>query len=140
MSAHCCRLHPALASEAPERGMDATSLLLDLAERVLNACAAALAAADPGATGEIQRQYEEARQATLQHALDQGIGLCARGAGLFCFCCIRTINDFADIHALGLLRRQTHSCYQPRGVHAGPECTARWLALLPGISRDSFYV
>ena len=59
------------------------SLLLDLAERALNACAASLGATDPSRAADLAAQgaeYAGARQATLQHALDQGIGMAAAGA------------------------------------------------------------
>ncbi len=59
------------------------SLLLALAERLLNAFAAAVPAADPSSAGAVERlvtDYAAARSDILQHALDQAIAFCAQGA------------------------------------------------------------
>lgn len=76
------RLRPALQSESAERSGDAAALLLDVAERLLNAYAAAVPATDPSdaaALEELMREYAAVRSGTLQNALDQAIAFYARG-------------------------------------------------------------
>ena len=62
--------------------MDATGLLLDLAEHLLNAFAAAISLTDPSDATALQRlvsQYGAARQDTLQDALNGSVAVCTRG-------------------------------------------------------------
>ncbi len=62
--------------------MDATGLLLDLAERLLSAFAAAISLTAPSDATTMQRlvsQYGAARQDTLQDALNGSIAVCTRG-------------------------------------------------------------
>lgn len=76
------RLQQALQTEAPERAVDATGLLLDLTERLLNAFAAAISLTDPSDATALQllvSQYGAARQDTLQDALSGSIAVCTRG-------------------------------------------------------------
>ena len=68
-----CRLGPALRSEAPERAMGAAVLLLELAERLLNAFAAAAASAEPASVPAVEKEYEAARDEVLQALLDQAL-------------------------------------------------------------------
>jgi len=80
-----CRLRPALQSEAPERGAEAAGLLLSLAERLLNAFAAAVPATDPTEPAAVERlvqDYAAARSDILQDALNQAIAFCTQGAPL----------------------------------------------------------
>ena len=77
-----CRLQQALQTEAPERAVEATGLLLDLAERLLNAFAAAVSltgSADATAMQLLVSQYGAARQNTLQDALNGSIAVCTHG-------------------------------------------------------------
>ena len=77
-----CRLQQALQSEAPERAVEATGLLLDLAERLLNAFAAAISYTNPSdavAMQSLVSQYGAARQDILQDALNGSIAVCTRG-------------------------------------------------------------
>ncbi len=63
--------------------MEATGLLLDLAERALNAFAAAVSSTEPSDAGAMQRlvaAYGAARQETLQDALTASVSVCTRGA------------------------------------------------------------
>ena len=58
------------------------SLLLGLAERLLNSFAAAIPATDPSSAMAVERlvqDYAAARSDILQHALDQAIAFCAQG-------------------------------------------------------------
>ena len=62
--------------------MEATGLLLDLAERLLNAFAAAISYTDPSdaiAMQSLVSQYGTARQDMLQDALNGSIAVCTRG-------------------------------------------------------------
>ena len=71
-----------LQSESPDRAAEAVSLLLGLAERLLNAFAAAIPATDPSSAAAVERlvqNYAAARNDILQHALDQAIAFCAQG-------------------------------------------------------------
>lgn len=80
-----CRLRPALQSEAPERGAEAAGLLLSLAERLLNAFAAAVPATDPtepAAVEQLVQDYAAARSDILQDALNRAIAFCTHGATL----------------------------------------------------------
>jgi hypothetical protein len=78
----CGRLVEAQVAAAPHCGDKATSLLLDLTERLLDAHAAALAAsagAPSAARAQLQAAYEEQRQELLQAALDEAVRLRAAG-------------------------------------------------------------
>ncbi|BDA43944.1 Nuclear pore complex protein NUP133 [Coccomyxa sp. Obi] len=71
-----------LQSVSPERAAEAVNLLLGLAERLLNAFAAAIPATDPSESAAVERlvqQYAAARGEILQHALDQAIAFCMQG-------------------------------------------------------------
>ena len=62
--------------------MEATGLLLDLAERLLNTFAAAISltdASDATAMQLLVSQYGAARQDTLQDALNGSIAVCTHG-------------------------------------------------------------
>ena len=78
----CGRLVEARVATAPHQGDEATSLLLDLTERLLDAHAAALAAsagAPSAVRAQLQTAYEEQRQELLQAALDEAVRLRAAG-------------------------------------------------------------
>ena len=63
--------------------MEATGLLLDLAERALNAFAAAISSTEPSDAAAMQRlvaAYGAARQEMLQDALTASVSVCTRGA------------------------------------------------------------
>jgi hypothetical protein len=71
-----------LQAESTERSAEAVSLLLDVAERLLNSYAAALPATDPSdavALEHLMRDYAAARSDLLQHALDQAVAFYAQG-------------------------------------------------------------
>ncbi|KAI3434457.1 hypothetical protein D9Q98_002534 [Chlorella vulgaris] len=67
----CCRLHPLLVLEAPRLQYDGVLLLSDLADRLLNACAASVTAAPPGQQ-RLARHFEYA--ALRDHFLGQLLG------------------------------------------------------------------
>ena len=76
------RLQQALHAEVPEKAVEATGLLLDLAERLLAAFAAAISATPASDSSALQRlvsEYSAARQETLQDALNGSISGCTRG-------------------------------------------------------------
>ncbi len=80
-----CRMRLTLQSVSPERAEEAVNLLLGLAERLLNAFAAAIPATDPSESAAVERlvqQYAAARGDILQHALDQAIAFCMQGGAL----------------------------------------------------------
>ena len=63
--------------------MEATGLLLDLAERALSAFAAAISSTEPSDAAAMQRlvaAYGAARQEMLQDALTASVSVCTRGA------------------------------------------------------------
>ncbi len=53
--------------------MGAAVLLLELAERLLNAFAAAAAGAEPASVPTVEEEYEAARDEVLQALLDQAL-------------------------------------------------------------------
>ena len=76
------RLVEAQVAAAPHHRDEATSLLLDLTERLLDAHAAALAAfagAPSVARAQLQAAYEQQRQELLQATLDEAVRLRAAG-------------------------------------------------------------
>ena len=71
--------------------MEATGLLLDLAERLLNAFAAALSSTEPSDAAAVQHlvaAYGAARQKMLQDALTASVAVCTRGAAAAPATCI----------------------------------------------------
>ena len=80
---------------APTAAEEATSLLLDATERLLDAHAAALAAvagARSGVRAQLQGEYEAQRQELLQAALGEAVRL--RDAGE---CCLRQLAEVPSI-------------------------------------------
>jgi hypothetical protein len=76
-----CRLQQGLLAEAPEKAVEAASLLLDLAELLLNAFAAAVSlTADASTVQRLVSEYGAARQEILQDALNSAVAVCTRGA------------------------------------------------------------
>ena len=79
-----CRLQQALLAEAPEKAVEAASLLLDLAELLLNAFAAAISlTADAITAQRLVSEYGAARQEILQDALNSSVAVCTRGAPIY---------------------------------------------------------
>ncbi len=77
-----------LQSVLPERAAEAVNLLLGLAERLLNAFAAAISATDPSDSAAVEhlvQQYATARGEILQHALEQANAFCMQGGSAPCF-------------------------------------------------------
>jgi hypothetical protein len=64
-----CRLYPLLSREAPARVGEVVALSFDLSERLLNAYAAALAAAGPSKRKAVKAEYDAVRDAMLGHLL-----------------------------------------------------------------------
>ncbi|GAB4823183.1 hypothetical protein N2152v2_010229 [Parachlorella kessleri] len=77
----CIRLYPLLSREAPGRVAESVSLCFDLAERLLNAYAAALAAVAPVARRALKLEYNAVRDAVLDHLLCHAVLKCRQGAG-----------------------------------------------------------
>jgi len=69
----------------PEKAVEATGLLLDLTEHLLNAFTAAILHTDTSDAAAMQRlvlEYGKARQETLQDALNGSIAVCTRGVSV----------------------------------------------------------
>ena len=76
-----CRLYPLLSREAPGRVVESVSLCLDLAERLLNAYAAALAAVAAASRRALKLEYNAVRDAVLGHLLRHAELKCRQGEG-----------------------------------------------------------
>lgn len=100
------RLLERVRVEVPDHLAELTRLLAELSELLLNACAAACAAADPlTEASPIAREYEQSRQFALSALTSNAMQLCRAGA----------VSSLLDLPVLSSLSRvgDTWHCLVP---------------------------